>query len=49
MQKEIQKIFFDFEIIAFELVALNTRFYWENILVIGCQYADKESQDFRCF
>ena len=49
MQKEIQKIFFDFEIIAFELVALNTLFYWENILVIGCQYADKESQDFRYF
>ena len=49
MQKEIQKILFDFEIIAFELVALNSRFYWENILVIGCQYADKESQDFRYF
>ena len=31
MQKQIQKIFFDFEIIAFELVALNTRFYWETI------------------
>ena len=27
MQKEINKIFFDFEIIECELVALNTRFY----------------------
>ena len=29
MQQKIQKIFFDFQIIAFLLVALNTRFYWE--------------------
>ena len=49
MQKNFLKIFFDFEIIAFELVALNTRFYWENILVIGCHYANKESQDFIYF
>ena len=41
MQKKIEKIYFDFEIIAFELVPLNTGFYWENILVIGCQYAKK--------
>ena len=27
MQKKIEQILFDFEIIAFELVALNTRFY----------------------
>ena len=27
MQEKIEKIFFDFYIIAFELVALNTRFY----------------------
>ena len=46
MQKKIEKIYLDFEIIAFELVPLNTGFYWENILVIGCQYAKKESQDF---
>ena len=38
MQKEVQKIFCDFKIIAFELVALNTRFYWERILVIRCKY-----------
>ena len=49
MQKEIQKIFFDFEIIAFELVALNTRFYWENILLIEIHYAKKESEDLRYF
>ena len=47
--KKIKKKFFGFEIIAFVLVALNTRFYWENILVIGCHYAKKESQDFRYF
>ena len=27
MEKKIEEIFFDFERIAFELVALNTRFY----------------------
>ena len=43
MQKKNQKIIFGFEIIAFELVALNTRFYWDNILVIGSHYANKES------
>ena len=26
MKKKIQKIFFDFEVVAFELVALNSRF-----------------------
>ena len=31
MQKKIEQIFFDFQIIAFELVALNIRFYWETI------------------
>ena len=29
MQKKVENIFFDIEIIAFELFALNTRFYWE--------------------
>ena len=47
MQKKIEKFFFDFKIIAFELVALNTRFYWETILFIGCQYVNKHSQNFR--
>ena len=41
MQKKIEKISFDFEIIAFELVLLKTRFYWERILVIGCQHVKK--------
>ena len=49
MQKKIQKTFFRCEIIASELVTINTRFYWENILVIGCHYGKKESQDFRYF
>ena len=49
MQKKIQQIFFDLEIIAFELVSLNTRFYWERILVIGCQNVKKQSQDFRYY
>ena len=47
--KKIYKIFFDLEIIAFELVALNTRFEWERILVIGCQFVRKQSQDFRYY
>ena len=49
MHKKIQKIFFGFEITAFELVALNTRFYWERILFIGYQYVNKQSQDFRYY
>ena len=31
MQTKIEKIFFDLEILASELVALNTTFYWETI------------------
>ena len=49
MQKKTEKSFFGLEITAFELVALNARFYWENIVVIGCQYANKESEDFIYF
>ena len=49
MQQETGKIFFDFEIIPFQLVALDTRFYLERILVIGCQYVNKQSQDFRYY
>ena len=49
MKKKIQKIFFDFSIIAFELVLLNTSFYWESTLVIGFQYVNKQSQDFRYY
>ena len=29
MQKQIQRIYFDLDVIAFHLVSLNTRFYWE--------------------
>ena len=47
MVKTILKIFSEFEIIAFELVSLNTRIYWERRLVMGCQYVNKQSQDFR--
>ena len=41
MQLKIEQIFFDFEIIAFELVALDTCSYWESILVIKCQNVNK--------
>ena len=47
MQKKIQKKSFDLEIIAFELILLNTPFYWERIPVMECQYKNKQSQDFR--
>ena len=49
MQEKILKIFLYFEVILFELVLLETRFYWERILVIGCQYMNKQSQDFRYY
>ena len=35
MQKKSEQIFFDFEVIAFELLALDNRYYWERILVWG--------------
>ena len=46
MQQKTEQIFLDFDIIVFELVVLDTSFYWERILVIGCQYLNKQSQDF---
>ena len=49
MQQKTEKIFFKFEIIASELVALDSPFYWERIFVIGCQYVNKQSQDFRYY
>ena len=49
MQKKIKNIFFDIERIPFDLFSLNTRFYWDRTLVIGCKYVDKQSQDFRYF
>ena len=49
MQKKIQKIFFDFEIILFELVALDIRFYWERILGIEFIYVNKQCQYIRYY
>ena len=49
MQQKAEQLFFKSDLIAFELVALDTRFYWERILVIGCQYVNKESQDYRYY
>ena len=47
MQKKIKNMFFGLEIIAFEYVALNNSFYWERILLLGSQYVNKQSQDFK--
>ena len=49
MQKIIEQIFFDFERMASEFVALDTRFYLERILIIWGQYVKKQSQDFRYY
>ena len=49
MQKRVEKIFFGSKIIAFELVALNTRFDLERILVRACHHVEKMSQDFRYY
>ena len=49
MPQKINDFFINFEIIAFELVALNTRFYWERILAKGSRYVNKESRDFRYY
>ena len=49
MQQKTQQIFFVFEIIAFELVALDPRFYCERLVVIGCHYLNKLGQDFRYY
>ena len=49
MQEKIELMFFDFVIIPFGLVVLDTSFYWERILVIGCQYVKDISQDFRYY
>ena len=48
-RKESHNTFFDLEIIAYALVALNIGFKWQRILVIGCQYVKKQSQDFRYY
>ena len=43
MEKKIEQTFLDLQIIAFEFVALNTHFCWKRILVIRCQYVNKQS------
>ena len=47
MEKKVEKMFFVSEKIAFELISLNTHSYLERKLVIGSQYVNKQSQDFR--
>ena len=47
MRKKIEQLFNDLQVIAFEIVVLNTRFYWERILFIGWQYVKKQAQGFR--
>ena len=49
MEKKIKKIFFDMQIIPFELIPLNSRFYWESTIFIRRQYVNKQSQDFRYY
>ena len=49
MQKKNENIFSILQIIPFELVAWKTNFYQEIILVIGSQYVNKQSQDFRYY
>ena len=46
MHQKSKKRFFNFEIIAFQLLALNTRFYWGEIHAVGSQFVNKQSQDF---
>ena len=49
MKKKMEEFFFDFYKISFELVALNTLFYWERILFIERQSVNEQSQDFRYY
>ena len=49
IREKINKIFQVLEKAAFELISLNTHFYREKLLVIGSQYVNKQSQDFRYY
>ena len=49
MQKEYQELILYLEVISFELVKGNTCFYWERLLFSGCQYVNKQSQEFRSY
>ena len=50
MRKEIEKMLLDLQIIALELVALNTRFYWErfffNISTNSLKISDTTKAEF---
>ena len=46
-QRKIEQKFLELEIISFEKVVLNIRFYWKRILFIWCQYVNKQSHAFR--
>ena len=48
-QQKMEQKFSNLEVIGFELIALNTRFYWERIIFISCQYVSKQSEDFRYY
>ena len=48
-QRKIEQIFLDLEIISFEMVGLNIRFYWERILFIECQHVKKQPHAFRYY
>ena len=49
MRKKCLENCFDFEITALQLVALDTRFYCDRTLFSGCQYVNKQSQDFKYY
>ena len=49
MDKKIEKIFSVSKTISFELVALNTHFYQDWIVMIRGQCVKKHSQDFRYY
>ena len=41
--------YFDFEIKTFELVSLNTPFYWETIVFMRCEYVNKQLVFFQSY
>ena len=49
IQSKIQKKSLVSEIIGFELVALKSPFSRERILVIGSQFVNRQSRDFRYY
>ena len=48
-EKNLERIFWVLEKIAFELFRLNTHIYRVGILVIRIQYGNKQSQDLRYY